>query len=235
MLWGESMGLKEWNADRRSNLYPPRTIASAVKFAKSDFVQNLCSDAENLAKTFGQSCNGNTSKARRPLSKLIPGNITCTRLPSWAVTWPGGQLSTIGTSGNYAANIDRYNKVFSTAEGKGSASATWQNKMGCVHTVLLENQSDGRLKSAIRPFLSDVVLRCANRRKLAFTTLMSSMEVATERVTQDIFGTQRNSSAALDLEFEASEEDLVILGKCFEVEVDWYSSLSKLLDEKLSD
>lgn len=236
MAWGESMGLKEWNADIRSKLYPPKSIASAVEFSKSDFVQNLRSDAEFLVNTFGGLCKGNTSNATRPLSKLIPGNITCTRLPSWAITWPGGQLSTIGTSGNYAKNIDRYNKVFSTAEEKRSASTTSQNKIGFVHTVLFECQSDGRLlKSAIRPFLSDVVLRCANRRKQAFATLMSTMDVAIDRVPQDISGTKRNSSAALALMLEASEGDLVVLGRCFEAEIDWYSSLSKFPNEKYSD
>jgi hypothetical protein len=236
MVWGESMGLKEWNTALRSKLYPPKTIASAVEYSKSDFVQNLCSDAENLTRTFGQVNSGHGPNAARPLFKLIPGSITCTRLPSWAITWPGGQLSTIGRSGTYAVNIDRYNKVFSAAEGKSSARTTWPNKKGFVHTVLLECQSDGRLlKLAIRPFLSDVVLRCSNRRKLSFTTLMSSMEVAIDRVTQDTFGTRRNSSSALELEFEASEDDLAILGKCFQAEINEYSSMAKIFIEKYSD
>ena len=227
MVWGESMGLEVWNAGLRSKLYPPKTIASAVEFAKSDFVQNMRSDAENFARNSGQHCNGNTSNATSPLSNNLSGSMRCIRLPSWAITWPGGQLSTIGTTGNYSANIDRYNKVFSTAEEK-SSHTTWQRKIGVIHTVLLECQSGRKIKSAIEPFLSDVVLRCANRRNLAFATLMSSMEVAIERVAQDVFGTHRNSSASLDLEFEASEEDLAILCKHFEAEIEWYSDLLRL-------
>jgi hypothetical protein len=34
-------------------------------------------------------------------------------LPPWAMTWPAGQLSGIGRSGRYAANIQRYERVFS--------------------------------------------------------------------------------------------------------------------------
>ena len=228
MVWGENMGLRVWNACLRSILYPPKTIASAVEFAKSDFVQNLYSDAENFAKNVGQHSNGNASNATRPLFKKIFGNIGCIRLPSWAITWPGGQLSTIGKSGNYSANIDRYNKVFTTANGMSSCCTTWQSKIGFVHTVLLERQSEGKIKSVIAPFLSDVVFRCANRRKLPHVTLMSSMEVAIERVT---LGIHRNSSTSLNLEFEASDEDVAILCKHFEAEIDWYSSLSKVLSE----
>ncbi len=231
MVWGESMGLEGWNAVIRSKLYPPKTIASAIEFAKSDFVQNMRLDAESFVRNVGQQYNGNTADATatRPLSKNITGNIRCMRLPSWAITWPGGQLSTIGTSGNYPANIDRYNKVFTTTEDKCCHSTTGKRKMGVVHTVLLECQSGKKIKSAIEPFLSDVVLRCAKRRKVAFATLMSSMEVAIERVAQDVYETHRNSSALLDLEFEASEEDYAILCKHFETETDWYSGLLHLI------
>jgi hypothetical protein len=61
------------------------------------------------------------------------------------------------------------------------------------------------------------------------------MEVAIDRVTQDTFGTRRNSSSALELEFEASEDDLAILGKCFQAEINEYSSMAKIFIEKYSD
>jgi hypothetical protein len=60
------------------------------------------------------------------------------------------------------------------------------------------------------------------------------MEVAIDRVTQDTFGTRHNSSAALELKFEASEDDLAILGKCFQAEIYEYS-MAKIFNEKYSD
>eukprot|EP00571_Detonula_confervacea_P006992 CAMPEP_0172322132 /NCGR_PEP_ID=MMETSP1058-20130122/45103_1 /TAXON_ID=83371 /ORGANISM="Detonula confervacea, Strain CCMP 353" /LENGTH=456 /DNA_ID=CAMNT_0013037789 /DNA_START=321 /DNA_END=1691 /DNA_ORIENTATION=+ len=111
--WGETIGLKEWNTNLRSKQYPPKTIADAIEFSKSKFVQSACLDAEKLAGNLVQHNCAYDPKTTRPLYNLFTGKIM--RLPSWAITWPAGQLSTIGRSGNYAQNIKRYNDVFSKA------------------------------------------------------------------------------------------------------------------------
>ncbi len=236
MAWGKSMGLKEWNTALRSERYPPRSILEAIEFAKSEFVQNAYSNAEAWGRNYlHQNCVDDASNAFHCLFRLFTMGIHC--LPPWAITWPAGQLSTIGRSGNYLENIRRYNSVFSATFGiQNSASdrhsTSSHYKIGSVHTVPIEYQSDGSdLKKTIRPLLSDIVLNCANRRKIAYTSLMPSMDSAIERLcTKRSFelGQRRNSSASLShSDFRPSNEELRVLDDQFEAESYWYNQFLK--------
>jgi len=109
MEWGRvSMELDEgWNRPS----YPPSTLMNALEYSTSRQVRKLYADAEALADgTF--------------------------KLPDWAITWPGGQLSGIGRNGAYATNIERYERVFERKFGKGCRY---------VALVPLEHQSNQEL------------------------------------------------------------------------------------------
>jgi len=243
--WGESIGLIEWNTDLRSQRYPPKSIADAIEFSESEFVKNAYSSAENLvANLIEQQRN-----QPRSISKLLTGHIKY--LPPWAITWPAGQLSTIGRSGHFAQNIKRFNDVFFAAFGNSQGENSWEdlispssvesvqtipNKVttgqseksscaiGLVHIVPLECQSNGKsLKSVMSPVLSGIV----HRRKLPCATTIPVMNEALDKLwTEDNFvATRRNSSTAL--EKEPSQEDLVILNEYFESDTAWYSSHTK--------
>ncbi|KAL7539820.1 hypothetical protein ACHAXR_009634 [Thalassiosira sp. AJA248-18] len=255
--WGEDIGLKEWNTDLRSTQYPPKTILEALEFSRSDFVSKSYSNAEKLVKDLILNCgSGNDPKPTTSfLSKLFRRDIKC--LPSWSITWPGGQLSTIGRSGQYSRNIKRFNDVFQTAFGgkhvdttsttgkpsepnyneTGSADQPKTSKnstkpqIGLVHIVPLECQSNGKiLKLSIRPFLSDVVRRCVRRRHLSYTTLMDNMDNAINMLcTEDNFeATRRNSGTALtNLAMDPSHGEKVVLEKHFEKDQEWYNRMLK--------
>ena len=95
MLWGSSMGLHQWNIELRSPQYPPLTISGALEFSLSETVDEAYRMTEDLFR--GSECKDKKSFF----------------LPPWAMTWPGGQLTGIGRNGCYAANIQRYERVFS--------------------------------------------------------------------------------------------------------------------------
>lgn len=223
MTWGEEMGLDVWNAELRSSQYPPKSIVDALQFAHSEFVQTAYTDAEKLVQKFISN-----DAAKRPLFRLM-----C--LPSWAITWPAGQLSTIGRSGKYAANIERYNKVFMAAHSTKSqpqhSTSSSERQIGLVHTVPIECQSSAAtLKSAIRPVLSDVVHRSSHRRKVPYATLMSSMDKAIDKLcTDESFEvTRRNSCSLTNAEIEPSQEDVLLLEQYFARETEWYFEATKV-------
>ena len=85
--------MTEWNTELRSLQYPPPTISGALNFSLSDTVEEAYRMTEDIFR------DDNTK--------------TTFVLPPWAMTWPGGQLSGIGRNGCYAANIRRYERVFS--------------------------------------------------------------------------------------------------------------------------
>ena len=245
MAWGEGMGLKEWNTTLRSVSYPPKNIAEAIEFSKSDFVQNAYANAESLGRIYLQQyCGGgDSSHSFKRLFGLLKGETKC--LPSWAITWPAGQLSIIGRSGKYMDNIRRYNNVFSDAfasqiSANSDKHSTSDNKVGFVHIVPIENQSDERvLKMAILPLLSDVILNVANRRKLAYTTVIPGMEKVIDRMCTNLkfdMTHRRNSSASLShSEFGPTSEAISLLGNHFEAESDWYSSNAMQRERKRED
>ena len=203
--WGESMGLTEWNTSLRSNDYPPKSIGDALKFSQSSFIRNAYADAEVLAKKLITQ-----QKSNNPFFYRIK------RLPNWSITWPGGQLSTIGRSGKYSENVNRYNNVFSSFKRKSRA--------GFVHIVPIENQSRGRLlKAALHPIFADCMARSAHRgSKQTYCThkLMASIDFAIDKVcAEDNFNTsqRRNSGRSLaNTDLEPSSFDIDELTKYFE-------------------
>ena len=245
MAWGEGIGLREWNSSLRSTRYPPKTISEALEYSQSDFVSKSYSSAEALVEGMIQQCHN--KKTSSLLSKVCNMDIKC--LPSWAITWPAGQLGTIGRSGKYIQNIQRYNKVFLAAFGTKSdtpvervpdeqtdlsqglpANNENKAKVGLVHTVPLEYQTNGQLlKSSIRPILADAVRRCALRRKdTTYTDMMSRMDEAILCMENNFQCTRRNSTSDLATSaMELNEEDRAALEKHFEKETIWYSSLVK--------
>lgn len=233
MSWGESIGLQQWNKSLRSNQYPPKSIVEAIRFAECDFVRNAYKDAERLVEYLIRPDENPGS----PVLRLLSGNIK--RLPPWAITWPAGQLSTIGRSGKYVQNLQRYNEVFSRAFGPGipltepggHSDGTIQtsagNQTGIVHIVPLESQSDAKsLRLAIRPFLLDVSRRCAHRRKISDTKLVSCLDRALDRFCKEgtFEATRRNSSVIThNPDLEPIQEELEVMDKYFEAEVEWYN------------
>ena len=103
IAWGKSMGLVHWNTDIRTKDYPPRSLSEAIEFSFSDEVETMYRRAEDLF-------NGNDAVVKT--------------LPGWALTWPGGQLSGIGRNGRFAANIGRYERVFSHVFGNSKYAST---------------------------------------------------------------------------------------------------------------
>jgi len=94
MHWGSTalwLSSYSWNTDIRSTDYPPKSISEALKFSQSDFVTN----ARQRAKIH-----------------ILQQNTNRTYLPPWAMTWPGGQLSTIGVNGLYTQNIEKISRNF---------------------------------------------------------------------------------------------------------------------------
>jgi len=94
IIWGQNMGLNEWNLQLRSPNYPPKTILNALHFSSSPFVETRYRDAESLV-----------TYMLRTKSRYI-------HMPSWAITWPAGQMSVFGRSSKYRTNIEKYERVF---------------------------------------------------------------------------------------------------------------------------
>lgn len=187
MLWGESMGLKEWNTKLRSEKYPPKTILDALEYSQSPIVQQAYSDAEHLVKA--------------KLQIKCPGKINqycLISLPPWAVTWPGGQLSIFGRG--YLSCINRYNHVFSSTFGAELFTRVCpennSDKIGFVHIAPIQSQETGRqLKLVLRPILADVLHRCAIRTCHPFYALMYYMDFALEKVCANVIASNRRNSS----------------------------------------
>mmetsp|Transcript_35981 Transcript_35981/g.84000 ORF Transcript_35981/g.84000 Transcript_35981/m.84000 type:complete len:190 (-) Transcript_35981:88-657(-) len=65
------------------------------------------------------------------------------RMPAWALTWPGGQLSGIGRNSSFVKNIERYERVFNkgTIWGKeDSCSGNEEPPKFFVDVVPLDQQ-----------------------------------------------------------------------------------------------
>lgn len=139
MKWGESMGLKEFNTRLRTDQYPPCDINSALEYSLlGKNVNDLYQKAEELYSP-------------ELLQQFSNENIN-TRLPEWAMTWPGGQLTGIGRNSKYLENINRYERVFRSVFGEK------QSKY--VTLLPLEVQKDG---VAMQRFLSGMLHQVSDR------------------------------------------------------------------------
>lgn len=215
--WGETMGLNEWNSDLRSIKYPPKSIGDALYYSKSEFVLNAYSDAESLVGSLiHQRCSdcGENHNA-------VQLNESTNRLPPWAMTWPCGQMSTIGRG--FSSNIQRYNNVFKAAFGSNVGdeltSEGKQNPIEYVHIVPLESQTNGTwLRESLRPILSDVVRRSTRQRKRSYSFFMPHMDSAVDRVCSDSNNIMswRNTGVKLtNPALEPSDAELALLHRHF--------------------
>ena len=182
MIWGESMGLTEWNTYLRSELYPPKTILQALEYSNSSFVLKAYKDAKELVQ-----------------KKLSSSSQPILTLPPWALTWPGGQLSVIGKG--YSRSICLYNDVFQSEFGEitnGNKLLHGENiKVGYLYIATLASQeSRNQLKYLLRSILSDGIQRHVNRRFQSVNhVVMHCVELALGRVCSSAnYNCRRNSN-----------------------------------------
>eukprot|EP00559_Dactyliosolen_fragilissimus_P009497 CAMPEP_0184862620 /NCGR_PEP_ID=MMETSP0580-20130426/7067_1 /TAXON_ID=1118495 /ORGANISM="Dactyliosolen fragilissimus" /LENGTH=177 /DNA_ID=CAMNT_0027360571 /DNA_START=446 /DNA_END=975 /DNA_ORIENTATION=+ len=138
--WGESMGLTEWNIKLRSEAYPPKSISEALAFSQSTFVRESYEKAERLVST-----------------KIDEGI-----LPPWAMTWPAGQLGSIGRSGNFSSNIQRYERVFKSYFSEPNQETVQENanRLSYVSVIPIEFLSDdNKLNDTLLSILNKAALR----------------------------------------------------------------------------
>ena len=233
--WGASMGLTDWNTKLRTNAYPPRAIGKALEFANSTEVQRLYSNAADLVTT-------------KTDSKCLDSSALATqyryRLPPWAMTWPGGQLSTIGRNGKFCFNISRFETIFAAvfAEnanvvGKHTPKSSEEKngkKLQYVSVVPLECMSAG---SPLADALASIMEQAACRRYFnsdlpIFFDAKESLACIDQSITtqfQSSIKVRRNSGTKLsNLDMEPTSEDEVMLSKYFEKEMESLSRLAGL-------
>lgn len=161
------MGLTDWNVDLRSEDYPRAVEESwetAFIFGKSEFVEGQYRNAEALAKA-------------------AEGGKALNRLPSWAMTWPAGQMGAIGRTGRFASNIRRYEQVFDRSFGtKTTMGQKKHSILTHVHIVPLEDQTTAhRLRQTLRPVLAKLAEATARRRSGGRTSDLALVEDLLER------------------------------------------------------
>ena len=144
-----NMGLSEWNTDLRSSSYPPLTLSDAINFSLSNEVEKSYRAAEELFQK---------------LPNHTDTSLTYV-LPAWAMTWPSGQLSTIGRSGSYVTNILRYERVFSELFGSNdvtnSAKVLPESKFQYVNVIPFEYLTEpSKTKRVLDCIVHQLATRC---------------------------------------------------------------------------
>ena len=218
--WGASMGLTEWNTELRTKSYPPRTIGEALKFSTSEAVEKMYSNAEDLVK-IKEGCN----------STFLDNSVLATRhryrLPPWAMTWPGGQLSTIGRNGKFSSNILRFEDVFAAAFPN---TGTKKKGLKYVSVVPLECMSAGpQLAEALSGIMERASDRChiyrdQSKRKPIFNNpkeTFATIEQAIRIQFQSTIKVRRNSGTKLsNSDMEPTSKDEILLSKYFQAEIE---------------
>jgi len=228
--WGSSMGLTEWNTELRTEAYPPRSIGEALEFSTSSAVQRLYSNATDLVtiREIDSTCLDSSDLATKHKY----------RLPPWAMTWPGGQLSTIGRNGKYSSNILRYETLFAAVFAKADqrSGEERRKKIKYVSVVPIECMSAG---TQLAEVLSTIMQQSSSRkyfdsvqskRGAIFLNTKESLAVIEQSIRKQFQNTvkvRRNSGTKLsNLEMEPTSQDEIILSKYFEGELE---SLSRLV------
>lgn len=106
------MGLKKRNVLLRTPEYFSTNITDCFNFSKSKLTEAVYLSAEGMVQ----------KKSDRELDNMG-------KLPPWATTWPGGQLTGISRNGRYSSNIGRYERVFGERFVDNSTSSVIFNKM----------------------------------------------------------------------------------------------------------
>ncbi len=233
--WGASMGLTDWNTELRTNAYPPRTIGKALEFANSAEVERLYSNAADLVTAKNDSkCLENSTLATQYQY----------RLPPWAMTWPGGQLSTIGRNGKFCSNILRFETIFAAAFAKNAnvvgkhtpKSSEEKNgqKLNYVSVVPLECMSAGApLADALTSIMEQAARRTYSNSDLPiFNNAKESLACIDQSIKtqfQSTIKVRRNSGTKLsNLDMEPTSEDEIMLSKYFQKEMESLSRLAGL-------
>mmetsp|Transcript_26210 Transcript_26210/g.63876 ORF Transcript_26210/g.63876 Transcript_26210/m.63876 type:complete len:258 (+) Transcript_26210:168-941(+) len=193
MTWGEGMKLNKWNASLRGQLYPPRSVEDAMDYSRSDNVENMYQRAESLIIE--------TVNNRRFL-----------RLPQWAVTWPGGQLSAIGRASCFASNICRYERVF-------SSNTRYDHRKQALKHVSVFPIEFLRDEKLLKWFLASILDRVSERinNKSLFAAAIHDLA---ESSSSQLNSIHRNAGASL-----SREEELRRLRSKFEKDEDSLNSL----------
>lgn len=166
--WGEQMGLTDFNSRLRGEHYPPKNIGEALEYTQSQFISDAYKNAEDLFQNMDdckddQDCRNSSSGHH-------------VYLPSWAMTWPGGQLTGIGRNGKFQENISRYEKVFVQKFGafKDQNSGQSYNSYGTiqnendshssnfVNVLTLESLSD---EPKLKKFMVGILRQVASKKK----------------------------------------------------------------------
>jgi len=94
--------------------------------ALAGYVAGMNNSPHEHATTASSSAGGNDNGSSNVKSSPIKLEVGV--LPSWALTWPGGQLACIGRSGDFAANIMRVEAAFAASNTAAVASANDDKK-----------------------------------------------------------------------------------------------------------
>jgi len=170
MKWGEGMMLKTWNYGLRGQLYPPKSVEDAVKYSHSYHVANMYQRAERFVLENVQN------------RRLI-------RLPQWAVTWPGGQLSALGRNSCFTSNISRYERAF--GDSRRPQSHNPEQTLTHVTIFPMEYLRDERV---LKNFLVSILHQVAKR--LDDNSHFDAAIHATESSTNQFNSIHRNAGSA---------------------------------------
>eukprot|EP00980_Cylindrotheca_fusiformis_P024509 scaffold11977_cov107-Cylindrotheca_fusiformis.AAC.4 len=178
MKWSEEMCLRTWNFGLRGMSYPPKTIKQAFAYSNSTRVRELYLKAEQQVVA--------DLKNRRDV-----------RLPPWAMTWPGGQLSVFGRNSKFAQNIGRYEKAFQCFD---STQAKGQDSSAKYVNILPMNWlGDDRL---LKNFVVRILLRAAKR---ASDGSRYEQAIALfQKQTKGLSTVHRNAGSSADVNAELS-------------------------------
>lgn len=190
--WGEAMGLKRWNTSLRSELYPPSSVQEAMEYTQSKFVTNAYVEAEKLFS------KGNDNDNAKDGHKF---------LPSWSMTWPGGQLSGIGRNGKFKTNIMRYEKVFTNE----FAEASNDQVSKFVNVLPLETlNNEAKLKHFLVDVMNKVSSRKNDKEKSYFQQAIQSFKTSNQKLS-----TVHRNPSNCKKETEINDEIIEMLDKYF--------------------
>ena len=158
------------------------------------------------------------------------------------MTWPGGQLSTIGRNGKFSPNISRFEKVFAAVFAKsGEESANEEKKekgLKYVSVVPIECMSAGPQLSEV---LSTIMERASSRfyassdqsrkKSIFYNSIetFATIEQAIRIQFQNTIKVRRNSGTKLsNSEMEPTSKDEIMLSKHFQDEIQGLRNMAGL-------
>lgn len=232
MIWGESINLTEWNTDLRTECYPPKSIREALQFSQSKYVSKLYQDAEIWIKN--KLCTMPFDSKGIPMQMKRSTPESNIYLPTWAMTWPGGQLSGIGRSAQFSSNILRYESVFSSTfappclhppsshfSNKGIKQPPSKSKLKYVNVIPIEQLSTS---TTLHSILSKLVHQLSMRYPPLGTIFEQNYgnEKILNHLTKSKTIIHRNASSNIHqnkLIAKPTDEEIHILDSLFHTEI----------------